>query len=115
MFQQIAPILPSLNLLETAAFYKDKLGFEISYMNNLLVAMHSGERLFFDETKDKKNFASASCLLFVKNIEDVYARFSVNGIVLPKGKLKDQPGRVKSFSIQDNNGHVLQFAEVERF
>ena len=114
MFQQIAPILPSLNLLETAAFYKDKLGFEISYMNNLLVAMHSGERLFFDETKDKKNFTSGSCLLLVSNIEDVYAKLSVNGMVFPKGSLKDKPGRVKSFSIQDNNGHILQFAEVDR-
>ena len=110
MFQSIAPILPARNIQKTNLFYKDKLNFDTMYSGNYLVASKGKIELYFYEVKESI-FKPASCYLFVSNIEDVYAYFSANGLVNPKGMLVEKPGTIKEFFITDNNGNTLYIGE----
>lgn len=111
MFHKISPILPTVNFQTTAAFYKDKLDFEITYYGNYLVVKKETIELFFYEDKDI--FYPLSCFIFVSNVEDMYANYCSLSMISLDNKLKVKPGNLKEFVIVDNNGHQLRMGEKQ--
>jgi hypothetical protein len=114
MFHKITPILPASNTELTKLFYEDKLNFESSYFDNYLVVSKWNIEIYFFEHRDKASFRNSSCFIWVSNIEDLYAKFSSLELIHPAGRLEEKNSRMKTFSILDNNGHILKFGESTR-
>jgi len=108
---KVAPILPALNINETICFYRDKLQFSIRIYANYFIAYTKYFEIHFYKTYDKYLCENASCYIMVTDIEDLYLHFSSLDIIKPDGKLETKAWGVKEFSIFDNNGNLLRFAE----
>ena len=108
---KIAPILPVINISETICFYRDKLQFNIHEYANYLVAYTTYIEIHFYKTHNKYLCENASCYIMVNDIEDLYLSFASKDIIYPAGQLEKNALGVKEFSIFDNNGNLLRFAQ----
>ena len=113
MIQKTIPVLPAINIKETIMFYESKLGFT-SFDQGGYVIMKKGEaELHFFLCYDKKLCENSCCYIKVSDIECLYTDLSALDMVTLNGALKDKPGGIKEFSVRDNNGNLLKFAEED--
>jgi hypothetical protein len=108
---KVAPILPALNLNETACFYRDKMQLSVRVYANYLIASSKYIELHFYKAYDKYLCENSSCYIMVNDIEDLYILFSSMDIIRPADKLETKAWGVKEFSIIDNSGNILRFAQ----
>lgn len=111
MLQKVIPVLPSININETIRFYESKLGFTAHNKGGYVILKKDGIELHFFLCSDKYLCENSSCCIQVSDVECLYSELSAADIVNLKGKLTDKPGGIKEFSIKDNNGNRLIFAE----
>jgi len=126
MMESLAPNIFVYNMNETIAFYK-KLGFAVVMTvpeeGDLVWAMMScGPVTFMFQTFDSlqndlpqiKRAAGGPLLYYIrlKNIRSFFEQLQKQQVVILKGLEKTFYGATE-FSILDNNGFVLTFAEDE--
>lgn len=85
--------------------------FNVMVYANYLVASSKYIELHFYKASDKYLCENSSCYIMVNDIEDLYLSFSSRDIIHPVNKLETKPWGVKEFSIVDNNGNILRFAQ----
>lgn len=105
------PVLPMVNKKETIMFYESRLGFIAHDRGNYLLMKKGAAEIHFYLCADKYLCASSRCVIKVSNIQDLYSDLCAVEIIEFEGRLKDQPGGIKQFTITDNNGNTLQFEE----
>jgi len=111
MIQKVIPVLPAINIEDTIMFYKSKLGFTTFDQGGYVIMKKNDIELHFFLCTDKKLCENSCCYLKVSDIECLYTDLSASGIVSIKGRLQDNSRGVKEFSVRDNNGNLLKFAE----
>jgi hypothetical protein len=105
------PVLPMVNKKETILFYESRLGFISQDQGNYLVMKKGTAEIHFFTHTDKYLCANSRCVIKVSNIQDLYSDLCAEDIIELEGRLKDQHGGIKRFTITDNNGNTLQFEE----
>jgi hypothetical protein len=103
------PILASLNIEETRAFYVDQLGFAAPYQeSNYLIVKRNEMELHFWLAGDRIHPENTSCYIRGGEVGALYAEFKSRGV---KG-LSDfsvRPWDMKEFYIHDPHGNLLRF------
>ncbi len=111
MIQKLIPVLPAINIQDTIMFYESKLGFRAFDQGGYIIMKKDNTELHFFLCTDKKLCENSCCYIKVSDIECLYADLSALDIITLHGKLEDKPRGIKEFSIRDNNGNLLKFAE----
>ena len=112
-FKTIAPILPSLNLEETKAFYREKLGFEIvAEFDGYLLTSRDEIGLHFWICDDRKICESSGCYFYVEEIEAIYAELEAQNVIHPNGTLRRTDYGMLEFAVLDCHGNLLRIGEV---
>ena len=111
-FRKSDPVLASLNIEETLAFYTQKLDFRISYEDDSYAIVVRDEiALHFWKCNDPLIPQSTSCYVYVRGIAGLYAEMEVAGVIHPNGQLEDKPYGMREFTILDLYGNLIRFGE----
>ena len=127
-FGATVPALPSADVARSAAFYRDRLGFEVVHEEDgFAVLRRDAARIHlwgstdesWRETLDAarpvrsgaESFiaGTASCRIAVDGIDELYERCTAEGIVHPNGVLADQWWGERDFTILDPDGNAVAF------
>ncbi len=112
--QTAVPVLASLNLERSAAFYQDKLGFTVTFQDNTyLIVKRDAIQIHFWRCADKYIAENTSCYVYVDDVDALYAEYLPMQVVHPNGKLTNQPYGVREFSILDRDGNLLKFGQEQ--
>jgi catechol 2,3-dioxygenase-like lactoylglutathione lyase family enzyme len=102
------PILASLDLDETAAFYSRELGFRVERHGEYLLARRDDMEIHFWLTDDPRFPQNTSCYIRGGQVVALYEEFRARG--LPR--LSDfavRPWNMKEFYVHDPHGNLLRF------
>ncbi len=110
---QAAPILASLNTVETVDFYETKMGFSHTYFDaGYCIVVRDDIQIHFWKCDDKIFPENTGCYLYVSDIDAWYEEFLQAGIIHPNGKLEYKPWGMREFAILDVHGNLLRIGEV---
>ncbi len=105
------PVLASLNIDETTGFYTT-LGFTVTYKDaHYLIIKRDAVQINFWHCKSRHIAENTSCIVYVQNVDALYAECEALGIVHPNGKIADQPYGLRDFAILDTHGNLIRFAQ----
>jgi len=102
------PIFPVKSVVETANFYKDKLGFTIcGIWENPSYGVVSRGDVVIEFGEGRKEYAgSAICIIRVENADAVYKEWKLTGVEFV-GDFAERDYGSKDFRVKDNNGNML--------
>ncbi|MEZ4590843.1 MAG: GNAT family N-acetyltransferase [Chloroflexota bacterium] len=118
-FYRTEPVLLVHDVAETAAFYRDKLGFQIDFLYGD-PPVHagisrgdwttSGAIIQLTQVPPERDIVpSAYLYIFVgRAIDDLYEAYKAQGITV-RDEPTSYPWGLREFAIEDNNGHILRF------
>ena len=105
------PVLASLNIADSARFYRDVLGFTTAYQDdNYLIMQREQMELHFWLTDDKRYPENTSCYIRGGQIVALYAEYSDKDF--GSGRLSDfsiRPWNMQEFYVHDPHGNLLRF------
>ncbi len=112
-FTRMIPVLASLDIHKTEAFYKEKLGFVVlNNYGNYLVMQRADCILHFVACNDRYIAENTSCYIYLEGIDELYAEYEAAGVVHANGKLEDKFYRQREFSILDGDGNLIKFGQA---
>lgn len=102
------PILPVNDVAETAAFYKEKLGFEIAVLwrEPAYGVVKRGNTVIEFGDRRTQYAGSGVCSIHVDDADRIYDEWRDSGIEFV-GDLADRDYGCRDFRIRDNNGNLL--------
>jgi len=104
------PTLPVKNVKETAAFYRDKLGFKVEVIwDGYACVRRDHVFLEFAEGHPTPETGPAAHYLHAIDVDRLFSEFQQAGVEL-LNEVGDREHGTRDFSIKDNNGNVLIFA-----
>ncbi|WP_102867776.1 bleomycin resistance protein [Pseudovibrio exalbescens] len=117
---EVLPNLPSLDLVETRAFYQDVLGFDqIIYEDtSTLILRRDNWEIHFWHCSNKEICENSSLYVRGGGIDTLYEEFSsknlaTDGKSQPKlSSFQIRPWNMKEFYIHDPHGNLLKFGRV---
>ncbi|SHM09691.1 bleomycin resistance protein [Roseibium suaedae] len=106
------PVLPSLNLDETRAFYQDQLRFNVIYQDETRLIVRRGAMELHFWPTDKREFCeSASTYIRGGGIDALYEEFRGTGVP-HLSPFEVRPWNMKEFHILDPHGNLLAFGRI---
>lgn len=110
--ERAVPVLASLDLDATQAFYKERLGFEpLSRYPNYAIVGRDAIQIHFWLTDDRRFAENTSCRVDVVGIDALYEEMLAADVVHPHGALTTQPWGFREFAVVDADGNVIRFGE----
>jgi catechol 2,3-dioxygenase-like lactoylglutathione lyase family enzyme len=110
---EVMPVLPSLDIGESKAFYQDALGFDrIIYETADYLILRRGDiELHFLRTDDRKLCENSSIYLRGGGIGALHAEYRAKDI--PRlSDLEVRPWNMEEFYIHDPHGNLLRFGRI---
>lgn len=113
---EVLPVLPSLDIQETKAFYTKQLGFaEVVYeANNYLIVRHvGGMELHFALVDDRSLCENTTVYLRGGGIADLHREFTEREVpsLTP---MAVRPWNMEEFYIHDPHGNLLRFGRIPK-
>ena len=106
------PVLASLNMADTLAFYTEKLGFRQTYGDvNYGIVVRDQICIHFWKTNDPNMPKNTSCYVEVDEVDDLYEEMEKAGVVHPNGPLKNHSHGMREFAILDLHGNLIKFGQ----
>lgn len=102
------PALASLDIGESALFYRSWLGFGVERFDDYLIARRDGMELHFWLAQDRTHPEHTSCYIRGGQVPALYEEFRARGVP----RLSDfavRPWDMKEFYIHDPHGNLLRF------
>lgn len=116
VFLNSSTVLPVDDVLKTAEFYRDKLGFEIAFLdddppNYAIVTRGDGVGIHFSQREDTSTkIHPCNIYIFVEGIDAVYAEYEAKGIEIFAPPADHDHG-MREFELRDIDGHFLTFGQ----
>lgn len=108
----VAPVLPSLDIGRTVAFYVEQLGFDAAHVApDYAIVERDAVELHFWRCEDPELPKASGCRVEVTGIEALHARCAAFGIVHPNAPLADKPLGSREFAVLDPDGNIVTFHE----
>lgn len=102
------PVLASLDIEETAAFYRDRLGFRAEAYGDYLIVRRDAMEIHFWLTDDRRYPENTSCYIRGGQVVALYAEFAARDV--PRlSAFEVRPWNMKEFYIHDPHGNLLRF------
>lgn len=110
---EILPVLPSLDIVETLAFYREKLGFSkvVHQTDDYLIVRRDGMELHFWRTDDRRLCEMTSVYLRGGGIGALHAEYATKAIDR-LSELSVRPWNMEEFYIHDPHGNLLRFGRI---
>jgi catechol 2,3-dioxygenase-like lactoylglutathione lyase family enzyme len=115
--EQATPILPARDLVKTAAFYQDKLGFKTigEFDPDYLMMQRDNISIHFFQFAEMDPLKEAgSCYIYVRQIEALYREYQAAGAIHPNGKLEYKPWKMYEFAAIDPDNNLLRIGQAEK-
>jgi uncharacterized glyoxalase superfamily protein PhnB len=111
-FTAVVPVLPVTNAAEAIAFYRDKLGFELAFEAGPDYAgvARLGVELHLDGVANAAA-GDVSVRITTHGVDALHAELEPQGVVDPQEPLETKPWGLRQFSVRDNCGNRLTFAQ----
>lgn len=104
------PILASLNLDETLAFYVDKLGFvQLAQLHDYAIVGRDGSEIHFFDCKDRHIAENTASYVRTSSTDALYEEFKGRGVNLKPPEVR--PWGMKELYVIDPHGNLLKFGE----
>jgi catechol 2,3-dioxygenase-like lactoylglutathione lyase family enzyme len=112
-FISATPVLASLDIQRSVAFFCDKLGFTSLYAQQGAygVVTRGGVGIHFWACGERHIAENTSCRIRVENIDTLFAQCSAHGIVHPRATLEAKPWGGREFAIVDPDGNLVTFSQ----
>jgi catechol 2,3-dioxygenase-like lactoylglutathione lyase family enzyme len=112
---EVLPVLPSLDLEATLAFYRDKLGFERvpNEETSYLIIRRGGMELHFWQVDDPKLCENSCVCMRGSGIRRLYEEFRDAGLDQLSPLCEHQPN-VEEFFVHDPHWNLLRFSSASR-
>ncbi len=103
------PVLASLDIAESAAFYTKQLGFAVLYQQaGYLIVKRDDMELHFWKTEDRQFSENTSCYIRGGQVGTLHAEFAARGV--PRvSPFEVRPWNMKEFYVHDPHGNLLKF------
>ena len=109
LIHSTVPVLPSLNLAESEAFYVQRLGFAVLLrMDEYLIVAREGCELHFWPCNNPELPRNSSCYVRA-NTDALHADFAARG--LPLAPPQDREWGMRELYVIDPHGNLLKFGE----
>jgi len=110
-----SPVLTSLDIERTVAFYCSRLGFARVYAEPGVWGIVSRDRvqIHFWPCPDRRLAENTSCRVYVTGIAQLFGELEPLGVVHPNAPLQYKPWGSREFGILDPAGNLITFAERE--
>ncbi|MGZ5781532.1 MAG: bleomycin resistance protein, partial [Burkholderiaceae bacterium] len=83
--QKTIPVLASLDLSESVAFYTDQLGFKkVNQFDDYAIVIRDGSEIHFWACADRKIAEKTSCYVRVQNVELLYEELAGKGMSMKR-------------------------------
>ena len=123
------PALPVRNIVTSAAFFCDQLGFTIRHQDTgFAIVVRDAVEIHLWEANDEawhgragatpvvsgaESFISgtASCRIQVVGVDDLHAEYEPRGVLHPNAQLAQQPWGTREFGVLDADGNLITFFE----
>jgi hypothetical protein len=104
------PILPSLDIGATKAFYQDQLGFTVTVYEaeQYLIVRRNEMEIHFWKTDDRKLPEVSACYIRGGEVPFLHAEFSARGVE-KLSAFTVHPWNMKEFYVWDPHGNLLKF------
>ena len=113
MWKTISPQLPVADVLESQAWFRDVLGFKVTYTDgDRFGAVEYGKSELFLE-RAEPGWAKMCCCVRVEDADFMYAIYKERGAVI-LSEPADKPWRMREFTIEDPNGHRFRIGHSTR-
>ncbi|HVE48847.1 MAG TPA: VOC family protein [Casimicrobiaceae bacterium] len=111
-FTRADPILASLDIARTVAFYRDRLGFSEVYVEpgRWAIMARDDVRIHFWPCEDRRIAESTACRVYVDGIDALYREIEPQNVVHPNAPLADKPWGAREFGVTDEDGNLITFA-----
>lgn len=110
MFKTI-PVLASLNIAESAAFYTEKLAFTLKLKtDNYLIVEREGAELHFWLCAEKHIAENTSCYIRLNQVDALFNELQSRGLQL--NPPVSQAWGVRELYLLDPHGNLLKFGET---
>ena len=108
-----APVLASLDVERTVAFYCSHLGFTSVYVEPGAwgIVVRDAVQLHFWPCSERHIAENTSCRIYVTEIDALFAEFEPRGVIHPNARLETKPWGAREFGVVDLDGNLLTFAE----
>lgn len=105
------PVLASLDLDESIAFYTGRLGFKkLAQYDDYAIVSRDGAELHFWACSDRQIAENTSCYVRVSSTQELHEEFAANGGMSLKPPVL-QPWGMKELYVIDPHGNLLKFGE----
>lgn len=112
LIKATVPVLASLDLAESRAFYETFLGFSVLLQAaDYLILERDGAELHFWLCTERHLAENTSCYVRTGNCQRLYEEFSQRGLVLQPPALR--PWGMKELYVIDAHGNLLKFGEQQ--
>jgi catechol 2,3-dioxygenase-like lactoylglutathione lyase family enzyme len=107
------PILASLDIAATVAFYTDSLGFNCRYQapGEYAIIQRDDIEIHFWPCNDAYIAGNTACRVAVTDIDGLYAEYLAHGILRPDSKVSETPWGSREFEIFDPHHNLITFFE----
>jgi len=109
---EVIPVLPSLDIAETLAFYRDELGFAVTYETaDYLIVRRQEMELHFRLTDDRSLCEHSSVYIRGGRIGALHQEYSGKRVARISA-LELRPWNMEEFYIHDPHGNLLRFGRI---
>ena len=110
LIQSTVPILASLNLDETLAFYVGRLGFvQLAQLHDYAIVGRDGAELHFYACEDRHLAENTACYVRTGSTQALYEEFKGRGVSVKPPEVR--PWGMKELYVIDPHGNLLKFGE----
>jgi hypothetical protein len=112
-FVSAVPIIPSREIEASAAWYRDRLGFEVFHTETEYGIVGQGKTWihFWGPSGIEPKDSMTMIRVGVSGIDELYAHCQAEEIVHPNAALCTQPWGLREFAVSDNDGNLVTFFE----
>jgi len=107
-----APVLPCKDVNETLEYYKEKLGFDKTWMHqDFYGGAYNGASEFHFQKVQGHFVMPVTVYCFVDNVDELFEFVKANGVELTN-EPSDQPYGLRDFTIRDLNSNIISFGTM---
>jgi catechol 2,3-dioxygenase-like lactoylglutathione lyase family enzyme len=113
-FISAVPIIPARDIEASAAWYRDRLGFEVFHTEPEYGIVGRGETWihFWGPSGIPPEKSNSMIRVGVRGIDALYEQCQGEGIVHPNAPLEKKPWGFREFAVTDHDGNLVTFFEA---
>jgi hypothetical protein len=115
MLRSAIPVLASLDIARSAAFYETELGFTCRHREPEFGIVGCDDvEIHFWKCSDRKIAEQTSCRVGVTGIRELYSGWESKSFIHPNARLEKKEWGLTEFGIVDLYGNLIVFFEEEK-